>query len=315
MPRRFRRGPIALALLVVFIGAACAGSALDNGGANESSAGEGNVVERRAVHQAAPAQGELADQSGDYIGTGGGGSADSGSGNGDTSDTGGPSDIASGPNVIKNGSISLRVGDDEVRNGVQDVVSLASRFGGYVTSSTISSGKNATADVIIRVPAENFEKAVAAVTDIGKVDEQNITGEDVTDQVIDLEARLRNARAQEAVLLRLMDQSQTVTDTIRVQQTLSGVQLDIERLRGQLRHLDDQTAYGTLAVSLFEGAPPVAAGDNIFERAWEVLRNTASAIASSVALGLAFLIPVLLFLALAALVIVPVAKRVRRRLA
>jgi hypothetical protein len=82
-----------------------------------------------------------------------------------------------------------------------------------------------------------------------------------------------------------------------------------------LRSLDDQTSYGTLDVSLFEGAAPVPASTNILQRAWNVARDTTVTIASGVALGAAFLLPVLLFLAAAAFVIVPVAKRVRRRLA
>ena len=305
MLARSHRGPIALAILLVLIGAACAGNAVTRSseqGAGDTSGGSGG--EHRMVgfaHENAPGSGTDTVVTNDQAG-------------GNDSGTSTSDPLGTGPSIIKNGSISVRVGDGEVRDGMQDVVSLASRFGGYVTSSSISSGDNASADVVIRVPAANFEKAVAAVGDIGKIDEQNVTGEDVTDQVVDLEARLRNAQAQEAVLLRLMDQSQSVADTIRVQQTLSGVQLDIERLRGQLRNLDDLTSYGTLAVSLFEGAP-VVADSNVLERAWDVAKNTASAIVSGVALGLAFLLPVLLFLAAAAVVVVPVAKRVRRRLA
>ncbi|HET7483014.1 MAG TPA: DUF4349 domain-containing protein [Actinomycetota bacterium] len=292
MPGRGPKSLIATAFLIALVAAGCSAT-----GGNDSDNAGGTGTEQ--FEQAAPAPHAPAG------GDGGGGT---------TTVADQMSLPGSGPSIIKDGSISLRVGDDELRSSVREIVSLAGRFGGYVTSSSVTDVRRGSADVVIRVPSENFEKAVAAIGDVGDVESQSVNGRDVSGEVVDLEARLRNARAQEAVLLRLMSQSRSIADTIRVQNTLSNVQLDIERLRGALRHLDDQTSYGTLSVSLAEGPAPVEAS-NILTRAWDLARHTTVAIASGVTMAAAFLIPVLLFVALAAALVVPIGKRLRRRIA
>jgi hypothetical protein len=208
-----------------------------------------------------------------------------------------------GPSVIKTGDLRVRVPDGDFRQSVQEVVSIAGRYpGGFVLSTSIGGGAARFGTIVIRVPARSFERVLTDLEGLGEVRSENVTGQDVTQEFIDLEARLRNSRSQEAVLLRLMDKASTVTDTIRVQGELQAVQLEIERLTGQLRYLEDQTSLGTLTVSLVEaGAAPQPAGT--LQRAWEqALENTLGVVAA-VIVGAGVVIPVALLVLVALLIV------------
>jgi hypothetical protein len=207
-----------------------------------------------------------------------------------------------GPSVIKTGEIRVRVPSGEFRRSVQDVVSIAGRYpGGFVLSTSIGGGDARFGTIVIRVPARSFERALTELEGLGEVKSENVTGQDVTQEFIDLEARLRNARSQEAVLLRLMDKASTVTDTIRVQGELQTVQLEIERLTGQLRYLEDQTSLGTLTVSLVEaGAAPKPAGT--LQRAWKQALENALGVVAAVIVGAGVVIPIALLVLIAVLI-------------
>src|SRR5918996_222601 len=115
---------------------------------------------------------------------------------------------------------------------------------------------------------------------------------------LDIEVRLRNFEAQEAVLLRLMDRAETVSDTIKVQRELTGIQLEVERIRGRLRFLEDQTSLGTVTVKLTEPGAVVAKASTI-EKAWQRAGDTALAFVSGLVVSLGVIIPSAVLLALA----------------
>jgi hypothetical protein len=105
------------------------------------------------------------------------------------------------------------------------------------------------------------------------------------------------------VLLRLMDKANTVTDTIRVQGELQGVQLEIERLTGQLRYLEDQTSLGTLTVSLAEAGAATPRPAGALQRAWEQALENSLGVVAAVIVGAGVVIPIA-FLVLIALLII-----------
>ena len=147
----------------------------------------------------------------------------------------------------------------------------------------------------VRVPADGFGRTLAQLEDLGDVQQEHVSGRDVTQEFVDLQARLRNFAAQEAVLLRLMDHSVSVADTIRVQSHLQGVQLEIERLRGRIRVLEDQTEMSTITLTFAEAGAPAPRTGTI-EKAWERAVDAAFAVVSAVIVGAGFLIPVALLI-------------------
>jgi hypothetical protein len=207
-----------------------------------------------------------------------------------------------GPSIVKTADVHVKVEHDGFQDSFQSVVDLAQRKGGFILSSDTSGDDARSGSITLRVPADVFESTLNEVTALGRVEDERISAEDVSQEFIDLEARLRNLSAQEAVMLRLMDRANTITGTIRVQNELTGVQLEIERLRGRLRFLEDQTAFSTITVRLSEAGVVAPAEPGTLARSWEVARETTSTIVSGILIGGAALAPIAMLLLLAFLV-------------
>ncbi len=157
--------------------------------------------------------------------------------------------------VVKTATLSLEVKRGKLDAAYGKVLAVVQTADGFVAGTEQSHGR---AQLTLRIPAAAFESTLGQLRGVGKVKDESLRGEDVTSQFTDLEARLRNLRAQEAVLLDLMRQARTIPDTITVQQQLSQIQQQIEELEGQRRVLDDQSSFGTLTVNLAaHGAAPV----------------------------------------------------------
>jgi len=163
-----------------------------------------------------------------------------------------------GQDIVKTARLTVEVR----RGGFDDAFDRASvvagTYGGFVESSSTQGVKSKSGSLTIRVPAASFEDAMHDLRGIGEVQRQSISGRDVTAQFVDLEARLRNFETQEKVLLGLLAKATTIEGTLRVQRTLSDVQLRIEELTGERRVLANRTELSTIDMDMFEaGAPPV----------------------------------------------------------
>jgi uncharacterized protein DUF4349 len=208
---------------------------------------------------------------------------------------------AVGPRVVKRAKLELEVPRDEFQKAVGAATSIAGDHAGFVLTTEVSDAKGGFGTVVVRVPATEFEVALDEIKELGEVESERVSGEDVSQEFVDLEARLRNFTAQEAVLLRLMDQAQTVGATIRVQRELTDVQLEVERIRGRLRWIQDQTDFSTITIDLRE-AGAVIAKTSTLEQAWQNAGSVFLAIISGVIVAAGAMLPVAL-LALVALVI------------
>lgn len=214
-----------------------------------------------------------------------------------------------GPSVIKTADISVEVDEGAFRDAVRDGIAIARRYGGFVLETDIQDQKLGLGSVVLRVPAENFEAALDDMHELGKLKSENISGRDVGQEFVDLEARLRNFQAQETVLLRLMRDSVSVQDTLRVQGHLQQVQLEIEQLRGRINFLRDQTELGTIMLSISEiGAAPPKTG--IISRAWERAIEAFLNVIAAIIMGAGFVLP----LALMAGLVIFVFSRVRPKM-
>jgi flagellar motor protein MotB len=195
-----------------------------------------------------------------------------------------------GPKVIKVADVDVALPRGGFQDGLQHAVQIAGRYEGYVVSTTVASSGPPTGTVVIRVPETRFEAALADLKGLGEVTRENVSGQDVSQEFVDFRARLRNAKAQEAVLLRLMDRAHSVSATIRVEQQLEGVQLSIERLKGQLRYLGSQTAMSTITVG-FSQVGVVAQHDSSIQKAWRQAGAAFLSVVSSVIVGAAYILP------------------------
>lgn len=218
--------------------------------------------------------------------------------------------------IIKTATVTVQVRKGTFQQRFQQAAMVATAHAGFVSTSRSDEGKRRSGLLVIRIPAAQFESAMGELRALGTVKSEQVSGQDVTAQFVDLEARLRNWEAQEAVLLRLMRQSKTIEDSLKVQRTLQDVQLAIEEIRGQLRVLSDQTDLSTITLSMAEAGPGGAKPKNelTFFRAWHQAVHAIAAVFAAVVIGLGYAIPVAL-IALALVVVWLAVRRLRPRVA
>lgn len=168
---------------------------------------------------------------------------------------------AAGAKVVKTGEIDLQIGKGQVAHTIDELTAIAVVDHGYVADSHSSEGIDASGAVTMRVPVRWFEKALVDVRDLHgpKVMSQQSSGDDVTAKYVDLQARIHALEATRAAFERILGRATTIGETLDVQSRITSVQTQIEQLQGQVRVIDDQASYATLAVTLAEPAPTAAA--------------------------------------------------------
>jgi len=167
--------------------------------------------------------------------------------------------------IVRNASLTVEV--DSPAEALPRVASLAESLGGYVVSSESRQQGGSeevrpheVVTVVLRVPAANFEEARKQVRALGgRVADEKVTGQDVTEEYIDLEARVRTQRALEAQFLEIMKGSETVAEALEVQRELANVRTEIERVEGRRRYLENQVSLSTVTVTLVPPASLVSA--------------------------------------------------------
>lgn len=160
--------------------------------------------------------------------------------------------------VIRNGTVHSRVTDfDAARQNLTEMV--RDRGGNVTDSNEYTRGSNETQHtsgrIVYRVPAENFTSTFEEIKREGRVTRSHTNTTDVTEQVADLDARLKNLRAQRDRLRTLYEQANETEDVLAVGERLSSVQEQIERLEARRQALDDRISYATITVKLTEPTP------------------------------------------------------------
>lgn len=283
-------GTVAAGLVGLLVVAGLIGLVTTNGGVTMSGGGAGGNATRAPLDQSVV----------DTRATGSTGAMGSGGGGAATEDAGPivagsllrESDVSK---IIRDGSMSIQVAKDGFSDGFAAVTRIAQNNGGFVLSSQIRGQRTGT--LTLRIPAKRFDDAMLALRDLGVVQAQSITGKDVTAQFIDLRARLQNAIGQRTVLRNLMAQATTIQETITVQNRLSGVELQVEQIQGQLNFIEDQVAEATVRVEIHEKdaaqIPETEAVENpSLGSAWDRSVQGFLNVVSAVVIGLGYLLPI-----------------------
>ena len=196
--------------------------------------------------------------------------------------------------IVRNGTASIEV--DSLDAAIARVRLVAGRVGGFVANTAIQGGRDQarTASLEVKIPAERFDDALAGLTPIGKVESVNVNAEDVSEEFVDISARVENAHRLEARIIDLLaNRTGKLQDVLSVEHELARVREEIERYEGRLRFLKTRAAMSTLTIAVHEHAPiivPVAGDGPIlvaFRQAW---RNFVGLVAACVA-SLGVLIP------------------------
>ena len=180
-------------------------------------------------------------------------SADSGS---LTANTAGAEDsvtqVTQRPQLIKRASLVLSV--DAVEAGYEQVRKIVAAQQGDVLSMSDTGDRQRTLTFEIRVPQAKLDATLDALSAIGKIRDRTISTEDVSNQLVDLQARLINARKSEAALQEIMSRSGDIADVLAVARELSTVRQNIEQMTAQQKNLQTQVSYSTISLNLTSDA-------------------------------------------------------------
>jgi hypothetical protein len=164
--------------------------------------------------------------------------------------TGGNSHASVDQKLVKNAWLTVRVRDeDDFAPAVDQCELIARRLEGYVTRKTSST-------IAFKVPTARLDEALAAVSELGKVKEREVTTVDVTANYVDLKIRIDNLRKVRVRLQQLVEQGQNVKEILEVEKELARITTQLEGLEGQMRLLKNQTSYATVSVTFEERVLP-----------------------------------------------------------
>jgi hypothetical protein len=178
--------------------------------------------------------------------------------------------------VIKNASLTVVVADPV--KSMDEISKMAEQMGGYVVSLNAyqTDGPNNVTvpegNISIRVPAEKLDEALTLIKENSvEVRSASVSGQDVTDQYVDLQSRLSAKLATEKKLLEFLEQAETTEDALAVYAQLQIIESDIEVLKGQIKYIDQSAALSSISVTLIAeaGTQPIEIGG------WE-LKGTAN---------------------------------------
>ena len=155
--------------------------------------------------------------------------------------------------IIKNADIRLMVKETDV--AIDRATQIIGDAGGYIISSRVwyqdyygNSLKYAT--VTIGIPVEEFERALVKLRDLSvRVLDEVASGEDVTDQYVDLESQLTNLEATRARIQEFLQDAKTVDEALRINQELANIEAQIEQIKGRMNYLNDRSAFSTITIN------------------------------------------------------------------
>jgi hypothetical protein len=155
--------------------------------------------------------------------------------------------------VIRTATLQLVATDfGQVRTAVERIVEEAQGFADQMAVSA-DPGAARVLSARLRVPGDRLSAVLARLRALGQVTQDQQNAEDVADQIIDLDARTRNARATEARLTALLaNRTGKLSDVLEVEQQLARVRLEIERLDGEKTNMGRRVAYATIDLTVSE---------------------------------------------------------------
>lgn len=218
--------------------------------------------------------------------------------------------------VIYKANVAMAVPDyDAAEKKLRDIIHLSGSYVLQFSNSMDAGGKGAT--YVIKVPADGFSSFIDRLREIEKDLQLQMEGSDVTEEYVDLDARLQAKKTAEARLLAFMDKATKSDDLVRFSNELASVQEEIEQIKGRMRYLDQNVAYSTVNVRLYEGTPVRAlekdSQDGFGLRLANALTGSAKALGQFGQALLVFLAALLPVAAVVAIIGVPAFILVRRQ--
>ena len=176
--------------------------------------------------------------------------------------------------VIYNAEMDIRVKNfEDARDALEE---KARRYNGYIvqSDSTRYDDVQQSGTMTFRIPQEHFQAFLTDAEGLSvQVNNRRVSGQDVTEEYVDLESRLKSKRAVEARLLEFMEGAQKTEDLLKISSDLAEVQEQIEQIAGKKKFLENQTALSTVTISLQENEVTVPKIDNQNLNTWQKIKK------------------------------------------
>jgi hypothetical protein len=156
--------------------------------------------------------------------------------------------------IIKNADVRLMVKDADV--AIDRATQIVGDAGGYIVSSRVwyqdYYGNNLKyASLTLGVPVAEFEHVLSRLRGLAvRVVDETASGDDVTDQYVDLQSQLVNLEATRERIKSFLDDAKTMDEALRINQELSNIEMQIEQIKGQMNYLSDRSAFSTVTVNI-----------------------------------------------------------------
>jgi hypothetical protein len=164
--------------------------------------------------------------------------------------------------IIKNAEVNVLVEDSDI--AIDRLTQVVGDAGGYIVSSRVwyqshLDGENYKyASITLGIPVDQFEITMRRVRGLAiRVTDENASGEDVTDQFVDLESRLANLEATQARIQSFLEDAKTVDEALRINQELAAIEAQIEEVKGRMNYLSDRSAFSTITVTIAPELPEI----------------------------------------------------------
>jgi hypothetical protein len=176
--------------------------------------------------------------------------------------------------VIYNAEMDIRVDNfEKARNALEQ---KAKAYNGYIVQSNSNryDGEQQSGTMTFRIPQEHFNAFLNDAEGLSvQVNNRHVSGQDVTEEYVDLESRLKSKKAVEERLLDFMKQAQKTEDLLKISSDLADVQEQIEQIAGRKKFLENQTALSTVTITLQENEVPVPKIDNDSLNTWQKIKK------------------------------------------
>jgi hypothetical protein len=211
--------------------------------------------------------------------------------------------------IVRNADITIEVAS--TTDAQHSVTSIAESHGGFVVTSEAKQRENVdpaqrTLDIklVVRIPATSFGPTLDEIKKLAaNIPEANVTGQDVTEEFIDLEARIKTQKALEVQFLEIMKGARKVEDALEVQRQIADVRTDIEKLEGRKRFLENRSSLSTITVNIQTPKPMMAVSTTGFGRTLRDAVSESLELASGMVVF--FLRSVIVLIPLLVLVVLP----------
>ncbi|MDI2586832.1 DUF4349 domain-containing protein [Psychrobacillus sp. NEAU-3TGS] len=170
-----------------------------------------------------------------------------------------------------------------IRTNVKELVKAQSNieqkvkeYGGYIVESNVYKEDDQTSNghMVVRIPEMHFETFLSdAEGEASKVLERNVTGQDVTEQYVDLTSRLKSKRVVEERLLTFMEGAEKTEDLLKISSDLAKVQEEIEVIVGKMKYLENQSSFSTIELTMIENRVIVPGIENNDLNTWEKTKS------------------------------------------